>query len=341
MKVGVIGATGMVGQVFICLLHNHPFFELTEVAATDRSAGKPLSEACRYTSSLPSKTASLEVKHIKEELDCDLVFSAVPSNVAGKIEDSLAEKGMVVASNAGAHRMDRDVPLVIPEVNPEHLALIEIQKKRRDGYIITNPNCSTIQLVLALKPIHEAFTIKKVHVVTMQALSGAGYPGVASLDIIDNVLPYIENEEEKLETEPLKLLGKIENDCIAYEEMKISASCNRVNVSDGHLESVAVELEEGPDLETVKETMRKFKGVPQKLSLPSAPEHPLHVLEDPTRPQPRLDRNREKGMACTIGRVREDSVLDFKFLVLGHNTIRGAAGASILNAELLHAKGYL
>jgi aspartate-semialdehyde dehydrogenase len=340
MKVGVLGATGMVGQKIIHLLHNHPLFELTEITASERSVGRSFSEGCRYMAHpLPAEILSMEIKDAEDDLDCDLVFSALPAHAAGKIEKSLAEKGMIIASNASAHRMNDDVPLVIPEVNPDHLVLLETQKC--DGGIVTNPNCATIQLVLALKPLHDAFTVTKISAVSLQALSGAGYPGVASFEIIDNVVPYIADEEEKLETEPLKILGTVRENGVRSAEIQISASCNRVNVSDGHLECVAIQLQEKPDLDTVKETMRVFTGLPQKLSLPSAPIHPLHLTEDSARPQPRLDREKEGGMACTVGRVREDSVLDFKFLVLGHNTVRGAAGASILNGELLHAEGYL
>ncbi|RLF96621.1 aspartate-semialdehyde dehydrogenase [Thermococci archaeon] len=341
MKVGIIGATGIVGQRFIDLLHDHPFFKLTEIIASENSAGKRFSEACRYqVKQFPEKISSMEVKSIKDDLDCELIFSAIPSKAAKRTEELLAERGYIVASNASAHRMDRDVPLVISEVNPEHLALIESQKKRRksDGFIITNPNCATIQLVLALKPVHDAFTVKKVYVVSMQAVSGAGYPGVASLDIIDNIIPYIKNEEEKVETEPLKILGEFEGDHIENADIRISASCNRVDVMEGHLECVTVQLREKPDIESFKNAIKNFRGLPQRLNLPSAPKKPLILMEEEERPQPRLDRDKERGMACSVGRVREDPILDFKFIVLGHNTIRGAAGASILNAELLYRK---
>lgn len=344
MKVGVIGATGIVGQRFVQLLQGHPVFELTEVVASERSAGKTLSEACRHKiGPMPESVAAMEVKGIGEDLNCELVFSALPSSVAGRVEKELARRGLVVASNASSHRMDKDVPLIIPEVNPEHLQLIEVQKRKRktDGFIVTNPNCTTIQLVLALKPLHDAFTLEKVNVVSMQALSGAGYPGVASMSIIDNILPYIGGEEEKIEDEPLKLLGTVQGDGVVDADIVVSASCNRVNVSDGHLECVSVKLKEKTDVDSIKEVMRNFRALPQELKLPSAPEQPVVVMEEDDRPQPKLDRNIEKGMACVVGRVREDTVLDFKFLVLGHNTIRGAAGASILNAELLHAQKYI
>lgn len=340
MKVGVIGATGTVGQRFVQLLQNHPVFDLTEVVASERSAGKTLSEACQHKiGSMPESAAAMEVKRIGEDMDCELVFSALPPDVAGNVEKDLARKGLAVASNASCHRMDADVPLVIPEVNPEHLQLVKEQKT--DGFIVTNPNCTTIQLVLALKPLHDAFTLENVNVVSMQALSGAGYPGVASIDIIDNVLPFIRKEEKRVEEEPLKLLGTLQGNRIVNADIAISASCNRVNVSDGHLECVSITLKEKASVDSIKDALRSFQALPQELSLPSAPKRPVVVMEEDDRPQPKLDRNIEKGMACVVGRVREDAVLGFKFLVLGHNTIRGAAGASILNAELLHAQKYI
>lgn len=344
MKVGVIGATGIVGQRFVHMLQSHPFFELAEIVASETSAGMRFSEACRYKiGPIPQNVAEKEIKSIGQSLDCELVFSALPSSVAGKVEGDLARKGLVVASNASSHRMDEDVPLVIPEVNPEHLRLIEIQKQRRktDGFIVTNPNCTTIQLVLALKPLHDAFILEKVNVVSMQALSGAGYSGVDSLDIADNVIPFIKGEEEKVEKETLKLLGTLQGSSVINADISVSASCNRVNVNNGHLECVSVKFKEKTDVESVREVMRNFRGFPQELKLPSAPKNPLVVMEEYDRPQPRLDKNVEGGMACVIGRIREDAILDFKFLVLGHNTIRGAAGASILNAELLHAQKYI
>lgn len=341
MKVGILGATGTVGQRFIQLLENHPLFEVSELVASERSAGKTMREACSHLiAPLNPAVAELELKGIGDELDCDLVFSALPADVAEAAELELAEKGLPVASNASAHRMDADVPLIIPEVNPDHLQLIEVQKHRRgtDGFIVTNPNCTTIQLVLALKPLQDAFGLEKVNVVSMQAISGAGHPGVASLDIMDNVIPLIPGEEKKVESEPLKLLGKLEAGRVVNAEVAISASCNRVNVVDGHMECVSVKLKENASIGAIKQAMREFKGVPQELGLHTAPKHPLVVLEEGNRPQPRLDRNAGGGMACVIGRVREDNLFSAKFLVLGHNTIRGAAGASILNAELLHAK---
>jgi len=344
LKVGVIGATGMVGQRFVQLLHDHPLFELTEVVASEASAGINFSKACRHsTGILPHEVEGMEVKTVKDELDCELAFSALPSSIAEKVEEDLARKGLIVASNASSHRMDDDVPLIIPEVNPEHLQLVDIQKRGRktDGFIVTNPNCTTIQMVLALKPLHNAFTLEKVSVVSMQALSGAGFSAVASIDIADNIIPFIKGEEEKVEKETLKLLGNLKENKVVNADISVSASCNRVNVSDGHMECISVQFKEKTDVESVKEIMKNFRGLPQKLNLPSAPRYPLIVMEKEDRPQPRLDRNMDGGMACTVGRIREDTVLDIKFLVLGHNTIRGAAGASILNAELLHAQKYV
>ena len=259
-----------------------------------------------------------------------------------KYED-FAKAGVIVCSNSKNHRMDDDVPLLIPEVNPDHLDVIKRQKERwgSGGFIVTNPNCSTIGLVLALKPIHDVFGIEKLSVVTMQALSGAGYPGVPSMDILDNVVPFIGGEEDKVETEPLKLFGKLTNEGFEDAVMDISAQCNRVNVKDGHLECVSVELENRPELDEFKRVLREFAGMPQAMELPSAPNPVIHVFEEDDRPQPRVDRDLGNGMAVSVGRIREDPVFDYKFIVLSHNTVRGAAGASILNAELMHKKGLL
>jgi aspartate-semialdehyde dehydrogenase len=274
-----------------------------------------------------------------------MIFSALPSDVAGEIEENFANAGYLVSSNASNHRMDADVPLVIPEVNPDHLELIRVQQARRKsakrGAIICNPNCSTIHLVLALKPLADQFGLKRVIVTTMQALSGAGYPGVAALDTLDNVIPFIKGEEPKLEAEPLKLLGKLDGAHIADADLRISAACNRVTVRDGHLETVSVELVQKSTIDQVRRAMLQFTGEPQTLKLPTAPEHPIVVRDEPDRPQPYLDRDVEKGMASVVGRLRECSVLDYKFVVLGHNTIRGAAGGTLLNAELMVAKKYI
>jgi aspartate-semialdehyde dehydrogenase len=282
------------------------------------------------------------VKECRPDLDCRIVFSALDANVAGPIEEEFARAGYMVSSNSKNHRMDDDVPLLIPEVNADHTAIIEQQKKRYHGkgYIVTNPNCSTIGLVLALAPIHKSYGITKIMVTTMQALSGAGYPGVASLDIIDNVIPFIGGEEAKVESETLKLLGTMNGNRFHFADIKVSASCNRVNVKDGHLESVSIEMKRKPSIEELIHTLREFNPL-QGLQLPFAPPQPIMVRDEENRPQPRYDRDAGKGMACVVGRVRKCPVLDYKFTILSHNTIRGAAGAAILNAEYLKVKGLL
>lgn len=343
IKVGILGATGMVGQRFIQLLENHPWFEVTELAASEKSAGKNYQEAMKgrwkLETAIPDNVKDLEVKECKPDLDCKLVFSALDANVAGEIEEEFAKAGYIVSSNSRNHRLDVDVPLLIPEVNPEHLSVVKSQKYGK-GFIVTNPNCSTIGLVLALKPLQDSFGIKNVFVTTMQALSGAGYPGVASLDIIDNVVPYIANEEEKIETESLKILGKLENNGFRYADIKISAQCNRVNVKDGHLEAVNVKLDKKAEVEDILRAFRNFNPL-KSLKLLSAPNPPIIVKEENDRPQPRYDRDLQNGMSCVVGRVRKCPILDFKFLVLSHNTIRGAAGAAILNGELMKVRGMI
>jgi len=345
IQVGILGATGMVGQRFVQLLADHPWFKITALAASERSVGMPYGEACHWviSSEMPAFVKEVIVQEPKPALGCRLVFSALPAEVAGSIEEELAAAGYAVSSNARNHRLGPDVPLLVPEVNPDHLALIEIQQRRRGwkGFIVTNPNCSTAQLVLALKPIWDRFGITALSVVTMQALSGAGYPGVPSLDILDNVIPYIAGEEGKVETEPLKILGRLEGEAVKEAEMIISAQCHRVATREGHLEAVSVKLGQEASREEVVEALRGFRGPLQDLGLPSAPERPIVVREENDRPQPRLDRDEGRGMSVVVGRVRECPVLDYKFVLLGHNTIRGAAGASILNAELLKVKGYL
>ncbi len=347
-RVAILGATGMVGQRFIQLLQGHPWFEIEVLAASERSAGKKYREACNWIleSEQPPEVGDMDVvltrvKDVKEASDIDIVFSALPASVAGPIEEEFAREYPVI-SKASSHRLENDVPLLIPEVNPEHLALIPIQKRRRDwsGFISNDPNCSTIQLAMTLKPLVK-FGIKKVIVSTMQAVSGAGYPGVASMDIIDNVIPFISKEEEKLESETLKILGTFEGEEVKWANFIISASCNRVNVKDGHTECVFVELEDKPSIEEVKEAFRSFRGEPQRLNLPSAPERPIVLREEKDRPQPRYDRYEGKGMSVVVGRVREDPATTIKYVCLGHNTIRGAAGAGVLSAEFLIAKGYM
>ncbi|MEM3050918.1 MAG: aspartate-semialdehyde dehydrogenase [Candidatus Bathyarchaeia archaeon] len=345
-KVAILAATGAVGQRFIQLLQGHPWFQIEVLAASEKSAGKNYKAACNWImeSPLPKEIAEMPVVHtdvesVEKAGDVDLVFSALPGDLAGPVEEEFAAL-YPVFSKASAHRMDKDVPLIIPEVNPDHTALIPIQKKRRGwkGFISTDPNCSTIQLAMSLKPLMR-FGLKQVVVSTMQALSGAGYPGVASLDIIDNVIPFISNEEDKMECEPLKILGAFDGEKICPADVVLSASCHRVNVKDGHLESVFVKLEENPSIEEIEEAFRQFKGEPQKLKLPSAPENPIVVRKEPNRPQPRYDRDEGRGMSVVVGRIRKDPVMTVKYMCLGHNTIRGAAGGGILSAELMVAKG--
>jgi len=341
IPVAVLGATGSVGQKFIELLQNHPWFELTEVAASERSAGKTYKSAVNWilTSQIPEKVGNFIVKECKPNLSSRVVFSGLDAGVAGEIEDDFANNGYFVISNSRNHRFDKDVPLLIPEINPDHLELIKIQNRK--GAIVTNPNCSTIGLVMALKPLLDNFGLEAVNVVTMQALSGAGYPGIASLDIIDNVVPYIGGEEKKMETEPLKILGKLNSNSVLNLELKISAQCNRVAVLDGHLETVQVKLKEKASIDDIKNVWREFSGVPQKMKLPMAPENPIYYFEEEKFPQPKLHRNIDKAMAVSIGRLRECPLFDYKFVVLSHNTVRGAAGGAILNAELMIQTGYL
>ena len=345
INVAVLGATGMVGQRFIQGLVGHPFFEISDLTASSKSAGKPYSKATRWylDEHIPDEVKDIIVKDTKpENVKADIVFSALPSGIAKVVEPEFAKSGATVASNASAYRMAEDVPLLIPEVNPEHLEMLEVQRENRgwDGAIITNPNCSTVMGVLPLKPIYDNFGIDHVFVSTMQAVSGAGYAGVPSMAILDNLIPFINKEEEKVEMEGLKILGEFDGSKIVPADFTVSASCNRVAVIDGHTESVFVKTRDasdrgGIDIRAVKRVMREFKAIPQELGLPTAPENPVIVREEADRPQPRLDRGTQNGMAVTVGRVREDPILDFKFTCMGHNTIRGAAGASILNAELL------
>jgi len=345
IKVGVLGATGMVGQRFVQLLVHHPWFEIAALTGSERSAGMTYGEACRWVVSgdMPAVVKQMVVHESKPGPACRLAFSAMPATVAGLIEEEFAAAGYAVSSNARNHRLDPGVPLLVPEVNPDHLALIEIQQRRRGwkGFIVTNPNCSTAQLVLALKPIWDRFGITALSVVTMQALSGAGYPGVPSLDILDNVIPYIAGEEGKVETEPLKILGQLEGEAVREAEMTISAQCHRVATREGHLEAISLKLDQEASCEELVEALRDFRGPLHDMGLPSAPERPIVVREENDRPQPRLDRDEGGGMSVVVGWVRECPVLDYKFVLLGHNTIRGAAGASILNAELLKVEGYL
>jgi aspartate-semialdehyde dehydrogenase len=342
-RVGILGATGVVGQRFIQLLQNHPQFEIAALAASDRSQGRTYAEATtwRLPGDIPDAVKSIIVQAPAPPLDCDFVFSSLPTEVAKQAEEDFARAGYPVISNSSPHRMGADVPLLIPEVNPEHLELIDEQRKNRGydgGFIVTNPNCSAIAIVMALAPLHAKFGITSCVVTTMQALSGAGYPGVPSLDATDNVIPFIGGEEEKVEAETLKLLGRFKDGAIQNAPMKVSAQCNRVNVTDGHMASIRISLSKKASLKEVREALASFRSVPQELGLHSAPPQPVIVRDEIDRPQPRLDRDAGNGMSVTVGRLMPDSVFDYRFVTLGHNTIRGAAGAAILNAELLVAK---
>ncbi len=341
-RVGILGATGMVGQRFVELLQSHTQFEITALAASGRSQSKSYAEACTWllAGEMPVAIRSLVVHPPEPPLDCDLVFSSLPGDIAREVEGNFARAGYPVISNSSAFRMDHDVPLLIPEVNHEHLSLIETQNYDK-GFIVTNPNCSTIMLALALAPLEANFGVDSVIATTMQALSGAGYPGVASLDIIDNVLPFIDKEEEKIEEETIRILGRMKDKVVENAAMRVSAQTHRVNVFDGHLAAVRVKLRREVSIPEVREAFASFKSLPQELGLYSAPEWPIIVRDERDRPQPRLDRDAGKGMSITLGRLLPDSVLDYRFVVLSHNTIRGAAGAAILNAELLIATGRL
>lgn len=344
IPVAVLGATGSVGQRFVQLLANHPWFRLAEVVASDRSSGRSYREATdwRLGADFPDDAGELRVKDYDAELDSPVVFSALPGEIAEAIEQRMAREGRALFSNTSTHRMAPDVPLLIPEVNPEHVAALADQRRNRgwSGFIVTNPNCSAIHLVLALKPLHDAFGIDALSVATMQAVSGAGYPGVPSLDMIDNVVPFINTEEEKMTEESKKLLGGYDGG-FRPACFTMSAHCNRVPVRDGHTECVSIRFRNQATPRDAAEVMASFRARPQELGLPSAPARPVIVREEPNRPQPNLDRDAEHGMATTVGRVRECALLGTKFVLLGHNTIRGAAGASILNAELFKVEGLL
>ena len=343
--IAILGATGLVGQRLIELLIEHPWFEISTLAASDNSVGKKYGDAAKWQLpfDLPLAVREMTVQPCEPGMDAAIVFSALPSDAAGDIEENFANHGYLISSNAANHRMDADVPLVIPEVNADHLDLIRVQRARRktNGAIVCNPNCSTIHATLVLKPLADAFGLQRVIITTLQALSGAGYPGVSSLDILDNVIPFIGGEEKKLETEPLKLLGKIAGNRVVDADFRISAACNRVATRDGHLETVSVEFETKMTIDQVRRAMLQFTGEPQTLNLPTAPAHPIVYRDEPDRPQPRLDRDAEKGMASVVGRLRECNVLDYKFVLLGHNTLRGAAGGTVLNAEMLVAKKFV
>lgn len=344
IPVGVLGATGMVGQHFVKFLANHPWFAITFVGASDRSAGKKYNEATswRLAGAMPDNVAVLTVSECKPANAPKIVFSAMDASVATEIEQEFAKAGHTVVSNSRNHRMEADVPLLVPELNADHLGILPLQKKNRgwSGQIVTNPNCSTIVLTMALGPLKQ-FGITRSVVTTMQAISGAGYPGVASMDITANVVPYIGSEEEKMETETQKILGACDGSVFTAHPVKLSATCNRVPVVDGHLVSVSVELSSKPGEAELRAAIESFTAVPQQLNLPSAPARPVIYLPQQDRPQPRRDVERENGMAVFVGRLRPCPVFDWKFLCLGHNTVRGAAGASVLNAELMQAQGLI
>ncbi len=346
IRIGILGATGLVGQTMVQLMENHPWFEVTELAASEKSSGKKYSEvmASRWniSPSIPEYARDMTIKECNPNLDCDLVLSALDSSVAFEIEQKFAQAGYAVSSKAKNHRMEPDVPLLIPEINADHLDLIKAQQKKRgwEGFIVTDPNCSTIHMCLALKPLADKFGIEKVMVSTMQSLSGAGYPGVSAMDISDNVIPFIREEEERLQTETLKIFGNISSNQIKMADMKVSAQCNRVAVKYGHTECVSVKLSKKTNEAEMIKVLRAFNPL-KSLKLPFSPQHPVVYNEGEYRPQPRFDVNVENGMASVVGRLRPCEVLDYKFVVLGHNLIRGAAGAAILTAELLKVKGYL
>ncbi|MBV9158104.1 MAG: aspartate-semialdehyde dehydrogenase [Acidobacteriaceae bacterium] len=344
IEVGVLGGTGMVGQHFIRFLEGHPWFTLTWLGASDRSAGKKLKDATtwRLDGEMPASAAEIVVSDSQPTHAPRLIFSAMDASVATEIERAFAEAGHVIVSNSRNHRMEPDVPLLVPEINPSHLSLIYAQQKNRGwrGMIITNPNCSTVVLTMALAPL-VPFRIQRVIAATMQAVSGAGYPGVASMDVLANVIPFIGSEEEKMQQETQKILGAVSDGQAAPLNARVSAHCHRVAVTDGHTVAASVELEDKPKLEEVRRALEEFRGVPQQRNLPSAPPRPILYMQQPDRPQPRRDASRERGMSVFVGRLRECPVLDLKFVACGHNTIRGAAGAAVLNAELLVSEGFL
>jgi aspartate-semialdehyde dehydrogenase len=343
IEVGILGATGMVGQHFIRFLQGHPWFDLTWLGASDRSAGKKYGDAMTWhLGVVPETVADIAVDECKPGNAPRLLFSAMDASVATEIERAFAQAGHIVVSNSRNHRMESDVPLLVPEINPDHLKLIPGQQRARGwkGQIVTNPNCSTIVLTMALGPLKQ-FGITKIVATTLQAISGAGYPGVASMDIVGNVVPFIGNEEEKMQQETQKILGDFRGDHIEPLAAKVSAHCNRVAVVDGHTVTVSVEFSAKPTETDVLHAIQSFRGVPQQRQLPSAPPNPVIYMHEANRPQPRKDAERERGMAAFVGRLRACPVLDYKFVALAHNTIRGAAGAAVLNAELMHSEGML
>jgi aspartate-semialdehyde dehydrogenase len=344
IEVGILGATGTVGQRFVQLLEDHPWFEIAWVAASDRSAGKRYREAAAWQleGSPPPRVGDLTVDECRPGRGPRLVFSSMSGELAGEIEGELARAGHLVVSNSGHFRMAADVPLLVPEINPAHLGLLAGQRSARgwEGAIVTNPNCAAVVLVMALAPLRR-FGLKRAMVTTFQAVSGAGYPGVPSLDILGNVIPYIAGEEPKVESETQKILGEIEGGAIRPLPLALSASCNRVPSIDGHMIAVNLELDAKPPRQEILEALAAFRGLPQERRLPSAPERPIHLFEQPDRPQPRKDAGIERGMATAVGRLRDCPVFHYKFVALSHNVLRGAAGAAILNAEMMKSEGLI
>jgi aspartate-semialdehyde dehydrogenase len=341
IKTGILGCTGAVGQKLIALLSNHSEFEITDIAASESSAGKTYDTAANWKEStpIPEKIKKMIIKKCEPGPEAKILFSGLDSSVAGKIEADFAKAGYIVVSNSKNHRMEEDVPLIIPEINFEHFKLIGTQKNRwgSGGFIVTNPNCSTIALAISLYPVYKEFGLTKVLVTTMQAISGAGYPGVPSLDILGNIVPHIIDEEEKVQTEILKIFGTLEKEKITFADFNISASCNRVPVRDGHTLSVSFKTKTKANKEDIIKSFGKINNFGYNFS----PEKVIEYTDDPFRPQPLLDANLDKGMRVTVGNLRKCNVLDWKFTALGHNTIRGAAGAAILNAEWLIHNGYM
>lgn len=342
IPVAILGATGSVGQSFITLLMEHPWFEIKALAASERSAGKRYRDAVNWTQNvpIPHLIGDMIIQEASPPLDVRIAFSGLDSSVAGEIETAFAKSGVIVISNSRNHRLDDDVPLLIPEVNPDHLQLLFLQQYGK-GKIVTNPNCSTIGLALAVKPLLDRFGLEAIHVVTFQAISGAGYPGVASLDILDNVIPFISGEEKKIETEPLKILGTFQGKRIDFAKIDISAQCNRVPVSDGHLECVSLKFVSKPSLEEIRQAWLDFAPETEKLGLPLAPKKAIHYWDQEHFPQPKLHRHIDKGMAVSVGRLRKCPLFDCKFALLSHNTLRGAAGGAILAGELMVKKGLI
>jgi aspartate-semialdehyde dehydrogenase len=346
LRAAILGATGAVGQRLVQLLEDHPLFEVTHLCASSRNTDKPYGEVVDWR--VPGKRTTyadgIRVSACEPTFVADVAFSALPSSAAREVELAFARAGIPVVSNASAYRMAEDVPLVIPEVNHDHIPLIEKQRKQRGfdkGFIVTNPNCSTIGMMLPLKALDDAFGVEKVNVVTLQARSGAGYPGIPEDIIGDNVLPFINTEEEKMETESRKILGDLQGDGIVPHGMVVSAQCNRVDVIDGHTEALSISFREKPSIDQIRETLQKFRSLPQEIGLPMAPENPIVVRDEHDRPQPKYDLDVEKGMATVVGRIRPCNLFDVKMVILSHNTVRGAAGAAILNAELLVHQGLL